>query len=276
MKYNVVIGLEIHVQMKTKTKMFSCAPVTHGEEPNTKVDYYDFAFPGVMPRPNKQVVINAIRVCHALHMEIDHILMFDRKNYFYSDLPKGYQITQAFRPIGRDGFIILNNKKIGIERLHIEEDASKQVHYKDYTLLDYNRAGIPLIEIVTTPDISSGEEAAKFIENLRRIVSFLGVSDAKMERGSLRCDINVSLNNKEDNRAGTKVEIKNVNTLTGIKQAIDYEIKRQSEILDKGQKVKQETRRFSEDSKTTILMRKKENAIDYKYFFDPNIPPISL
>ena len=280
MEFEAVIGLEIHVEMKTKSKMFSSGPVSYGEDPNTKVNIVDMGFPGVMPVVNKQAVINAIRVSHALHMSIDDTVMFERKNYFYSDLPKGYQITQQFRPIGSDGYLVLNTslgeKKIGIERLHMEEDTCKQLHSWDFSLLDYNRAGIPLIEIVSRPDIRTGEEAAKYVEKIRSIVSFLDVSDGKMEEGSLRCDVNISLREKGAEKFGTKVEIKNLNSIANIQKAIDFEISRQSIILDFGGVIEQETRRFDEGSKETVLMRVKTDAVDYKYFTEPNIAPIKL
>lgn len=280
MEFEAVIGLEIHVEMKTKSKMFSSGPVSYGEEPNTKVNIVDMGFPGVMPVVNKQAVINAIRVSHALHMSIDDTVMFERKNYFYSDLPKGYQITQQFRPIGSNGYLVLNTsqgeKKIGIERLHMEEDTCKQLHSWDFSLLDYNRAGIPLIEIVSRPDIRTGEEAAKYVEKIRSIVSFLDVSDGKMEEGSLRCDVNISLREKGTEKFGTKVEIKNLNSIANIQKAIDFEISRQSIILDFGGVIEQETRRFDEGSKETVLMRVKTDAVDYKYFTEPNIAPIKL
>lgn len=266
--------------MKTKSKMFSTAPVTFGEEPNTQTVPLDFAFPGTMPVVNKQAVINAIRVCNALHMTIDNELWFDRKNYFYSDLPKGYQITQQDRPIGSNGYLeietSLGPKKIRIERLHMEEDTCKQLHSWDCSLLDYNRAGIPLIEIVSCPDIRTGEEAAKYVEKIRSIVSFLEVSDGKMEEGSLRCDVNISLKEKSSTVFGTKVEIKNLNSIMNIQKAIEFEIARQSVLLLTGGKVIQETRRFDEGSKETVLMRLKTDAIDYKYFTEPNIVPIKL
>lgn len=280
MEFEAVIGLEIHVEMKTKSKMFSSGPVSYGEDPNTKVNIVDMGFPGVMPVVNKQAVINAIRVSHALHMSIDDTVMFERKNYFYSDLPKGYQITQQFRPIGSNGYLVLNTsqgeKKIGIERLHMEEDTCKQLHSWDFSLLDYNRAGIPLIEIVSRPDIRTGEEAAKYVEKIRSIVSFLDVSDGKMEEGSLRCDVNISLREKGTKKFGTKVEIKNLNSIANIQKAIDFEISRQSIILDFGGVIEQETRRFDEGSKETVLMRVKTDAVDYKYFTEPNIAPIKL
>ena len=280
MEFEAIIGLEIHVQMKTNSKMFSRAPVSFGSEPNTNVDILDIAFPGTMPVPNKQAIINAIRVCSALKMNIDNIIMFDRKNYFYSDLPKGYQITQHFRPIGKDGFLLIEvnekEKKIGIKSLHIEEDTCKQIHIGESTLLDFNRAGIPLLEIVSFPDMRSGEEASKYVDKLRSIVCFLGVSDGKMEEGSLRCDVNISLKEKGNDFFGSKVEIKNLNSLNNIQKAVDYEISRQSLILEKGEKVFQETRRFDEASKTTIPMRKKVDEVDYNYFVDSNISPILL
>ncbi len=280
MEFEPVIGLEIHVEMKTKSKMFSSGPVTYGQDPNTNVNIVDMAFPGIMPVVNKQAVINAIRVSHALHMEIDDLVMFERKNYFYSDLPKGYQITQQFRPIGKEGYLTIETsegvKKIGIERLHMEEDTCKQLHSWDFSLLDYNRAGIPLIEIVSKPDLRSGEEAAKYVEKIRSIVTFLDVSDGKMEEGSLRCDVNISLREKGTEKFGTKVEIKNLNSTANIQKAIDFEISRQSIILDFGGIIEQETRRFDEGSKETVLMRVKTDAVDYKYFTEPNIAPIKL
>lgn len=280
MEFEAVIGLEIHVEMKTKSKMFSSGPVSFGEDPNTQVNIVDMGFPGVMPTVNKQAVINAIRVSNALHMHIDDTVMFERKNYFYSDLPKGYQITQQFRPIGSDGYLELDTslgkRKIRIERLHMEEDTCKQLHSWDFSLLDYNRAGIPLIEIVSRPDIRTGEEAAKYVEKIRSIVSFLDVSDGKMEEGSLRCDVNISLREKGSEKFGTKVEIKNLNSIANIQKAIDFEISRQSIILDFSGVIEQETRRFDEGSKETVLMRVKTDAVDYKYFTEPNIAPIKL
>lgn len=280
MNFEAVIGIEIHVEMKTKTKMFSSALNKFGALPNTLVSPVDMAFPGIMPVVNKQAVINAIRVSNALHMEIDHELWFDRKNYFYSDLPKGYQITQDKRPIGKKGYVEIevNNKikKIGIERLHMEEDTCKQLHLADCTLLDYNRAGTPLVEIVSLPEMHTGEEAMKYVEQIRSIVIYSGVSDGKMEEGSLRCDVNISLRPVGSEKFGTKVEIKNLNSLSNVQKAIDYEVIRQSNILINGGTVEQETRRFDETNKETVLMRKKTDAVDYKYFTEPNITPIKL
>lgn len=280
MNFEAVIGLEIHVETKSNSKMFSSSPNKFSTNPNSQCSVFDLAFPGVMPSVNKKCVINALRVCHALHMKIDNELWFDRKNYFYSDLPKGYQITQQFRPIGKDGYLILDidDKKvrINIERLHMEEDTCKQLHLRDETLLDYNRAGVPLIEIVSRPEIKNGLEAMKYVEKIRDIVTYADVSDGKMEEGSLRCDVNVSIRPVGSSKFGTKVEIKNLNSLANIQKAIDFEIKRQSSLLLKGIAIEQETRRYDELKKETVLMRVKTDAVDYKYFTEPNIIPILL
>lgn len=280
MNFEPVIGLEIHVELKTKSKMFSSAPVTYGKEANTQTAPLDLGFPGTLPVVNKQAVIDAIRVSNALHMSIDHELHFDRKNYFYSDLPKGYQITQDRRPIGSHGYleIVVNGekKRIGIQRLHMEEDTCKQLHFKNFTLLNYNRAGTPLIEIVSEPEIRSGEEAMKYVEMIRSIVVFSEVSDGKMEEGSLRCDVNVSIRPVGTKEFGTKVEVKNINSITYVKNAIDFEVKRQQEVIESGGKVIQETRRYDDETKSTVAMRLKTDAVDYKYFPEPNIIPIKL
>jgi aspartyl-tRNA(Asn)/glutamyl-tRNA(Gln) amidotransferase subunit B len=280
MNFEAVIGLEIHVEMKTKSKMFSAAPDGFSHEPNTEIAPLDMGFPGTMPVVNKQAVINAIRVANALHMSIDHTLYFDRKNYFYSDLPKGFQITQQARPIGKNGYVVIKTpqgeKKIRIERIHMEEDTCKQLHFMDYTLLDYNRAGVPLVEIVSLPDIRNGTEAMLYAEAIRNIVVYSGTSDGKMEEGSLRCDTNVSIRPCGQEEFGTKVEIKNINSFKNIEAAIDYEIERQSKLILSGEKVVQETRRFDEASGKTVMMRLKSDAVDYKYFCEPNITPIKL
>ncbi len=281
MNFEAIIGLEIHVEMKTKSKMFSAAPNSFSHDPNTEIALLDMAFPGTMPIVNKQAVINAIRVANALHMSIDHELNFDRKNYFYSDLPKGFQITQQFRPIGQNGYLdVLGRdgklKRIEIERIHMEEDTCKQLHFMDYTLLDYNRAGVPLVEIVSRPDIRNGTEAMHYVEAIRNIVLYSGTSDGKMEEGSLRCDVNISLRPYGSQTFGTKVEIKNINSLKNIEQALDYEIARQSASLLSGIPIQQETRRFDEASGKTVIMRVKTDAVDYKYFPEPNIVPIPL
>ncbi len=280
MNFEAVIGLEIHVELKTKSKMFSSAPNVYGALANSQIALLDMAFPGTLPSVNKEAVRYAIRVANALHMEIDDELHFDRKNYFYSDLPKGYQITQNERPIGKEGYLEIETedglKKIAIERLHIEEDTCKQLHYSDYSLLDYNRAGVPLIEIVSKPVMHSGLEAMKYVEKIRSIVTFSEVSDGKMEEGSLRCDVNISLRPYGAKEFGTKVEIKNINSISYIQKAIDFELMRQAKILLSGGVIAQETRRYDEMKKETILMRVKTDAVDYKYFAEPNIIPIKL
>ena len=280
MNFEAIIGLEIHVEMKTKSKMFSPSPNSFGSDVNTNVNVLDMGFPGTLPVVNKQAVINAIRVCNALHMNIDHEIWFDRKNYFYADLPKGFQITQDKRPIGSNGYVILNTsngeRKINIERLHMEEDTCKQLHMSDYSLLDYNRAGTPLIEIVSRPEIRNGEEARLYVEKIKSIVVYSDVSDGKMEEGSLRCDVNVSIRPVGSEKFGTKVEIKNLNSTSNVERAIDFEIARQEKLIISGQLVEQETRRFDEAKKETVLMRKKTDAADYKYFTEPNITPILL
>ena len=278
MELRAIIGLEIHVEMNTKSKMFSDAPVSFGQLPNTQVSAFDISFPGTMPTVNKQAVINAIRVSNALNMTIDNVLMFDRKNYFYSDLPKGYQITQYYRPIGRNGCLTFNsgdeNITINIERLHLEEDTCKQFHVDDFSYLDFNRAGIPVIEIVTKPEFKSGQEVRKFVELIRSIVVFLDVSHGKMEEGNIRVDLNVSL--EDDNKRWSKVEIKNLNSLSNIEKAINYEVNRQKDLVIKGKTIGRETRRYDETNDRTVMLRIKTDSVDYRYFTDPNIPPIKL
>ncbi len=280
MEFEPVIGIEIHVELKTKSKMFSSAPCNFGQSPNSQVVPLDLAFPGTMPVVNEEAVVYGIKICSAMHMDIARTLYFDRKNYFYPDLPKGYQITQQFHPIGKNGYVELNIGseviKVGVDNAHLEEDTAKQVHLSDISLLNFNRCGTPLLEIVSCPDMHSGEEAMKYVETIREIVTYLGCSDGKMENGSMRCDINISLREKGSTVLGTKTECKNLNTISNIRSAVDYEINRQKEILLAGGKVEQETRRYDENKKMTILMRKKTNAIDYKYFREPNIVPIDL
>ena len=279
--FKPTIGLEIHVEMNTKSKVFSSGEVSFKANPNSLNTVYDLAFPGTLPILNKQVVINAIQVCNALKMKISNELRFDRKNYFYSDLPKGYQITQHEKPIGTDGFLEIKseekNETVEIERLQIEEDTAKQIHFNDFTLVDYNRCGIPLIEIVTKPCIHSSDVAVKFLKTIHEIVVFLEISEGKMEDGQLRCDVNISINDeKNGNLLGNKVEIKNVNSFSYVKEAIEYEIKRQIDILKNGKKIKQETRYYDEKNKITKAIRDKMDRLDYKYFTDCNILPITL
>ena len=280
MNFEVVIGLEVHCELKTKSKMFSGSPVSFGEAPNTKVNIVDMGMTGAMPVLNKSGVEYAIRVCGALNMEIDELVCFDRKNYYYSDLPKGFQITQDRRPIGRNGTMNIEvdgqKQVIEIERLHMEEDTAKQFHFDDYSLIDYNRAGIPLIEIVTKPTIRSGKAAAAYLEKLRQILLFTDVSDAKMEEGLMRCDVNVSIRPFGSDKFGTRTEIKNLNSISNVQKAIEYEVARQEKVLITGGQVLQETRRYDEDKKETVVMRAKGDAVDYKYYPEPNILPIRL
>ena len=280
MNFEQVIGLEVHCELKTNTKMFSNAPVTFGEEPNTMVNEVDMGMTGTLPVLNKRGVEFAIRVCHALHMEIDELLCFDRKNYYYSDLPKGFQITQDKRPIGRNGYLDIEvdgvKTRVEIERLHMEEDTAKQFHFDDYSLIDYNRAGIPLIEIVTRPNIRSGAQAAAYLEKLRQVFLYTDVSDAKMEEGSMRCDVNISIRPYGSDQFGTRTEIKNLNSISNVQKAIEFEALRQERVLIQGGYVDQETRRFDEDTKETVMMRAKGDAVDYKYYPEPNILPIRI
>lgn len=278
--YDIVMGIEIHCELKTKTKCFSSSPNTFGQKPNSQTTAIDCGFPGTLPAINQAVIVSAIQTCSALNMNIDSLVRFDRKSYFYPDLPKGYQITQFYHPIGRDGHlkILVDDKPFTVEfeRLHIEEDTAKQIHENGKTLLDYNRAGIPLLEIVTKPVFTNSSQVVAYVNALRQLLIHLQVSDAKMNEGSLRCDINISLKIAGSKTLGTKVEIKNLNSTNNISLAIKEEINRQTQILNNKEKILLETRRFDEKSRKTILMRSKENNIDYKYFPEPNIFPIQL
>lgn len=280
MKYETVIGIEIHCELKTKTKMFSSAPVAFGEVANTCVNEVDLGHPGTLPCVNKEAVRLAVKAATALRCEIDPLVKFDRKNYYYSDLPKGFQITQQFHPIGRNGCITIETedgkKDIHINRIHMEEDTAKQFHSDAGTLIDFNRAGTPLVEIVSEADMRSGSEAAAYVEKLRTLLYYLGVSDVKMEEGSMRCDVNVSIRPVGSTAFGTKTEVKNLNSISNVQKAIDAEVERQIQLVENGEKVEQATRRYDETQKTTILMRKKEGNVDYKFFPEPNITPIRL
>ena len=280
MNFETIIGIEIHCELKTKTKMFSGAPVAFGEAQNTCINEVDLAMPGTLPTLNKHAVELALRACMGTHCEIDPLVKFDRKNYYYSDLPKGFQITQQFHPIGKNGYINIDTingpKQIRINRIHMEEDTAKQFHTNFGTLIDYNRSGLPLIEIVTEPDMRSGAEAAAYVENLKNMLYYLGVSDCKMEEGSMRCDVNISLRPYGYEGFGTKTEIKNLNSISNVQKAIEYEVERQKQVYLSGNTITQETRRFDEATKTTVTMRKKEGSVDYKFFPEPNIFPILL
>lgn len=245
-EFDVVIGLETHVQMSTNTKMFCGCRVEFAAPPNTNVCPVCLAHPGALPVMNKQAVEYAVKAALALNCQIHNLSIMARKNYFYPDLPKGYQISQYDKPLATDGWIQIKTedgfKKIRIHRLHIEEDAGKTIHEGNYSYVDLNRAGTPLMEIVTEPDISSAEEARAYLEKLRLIMRYIGVSDADMEKGQLRCDVNISLKPKGSSQLGTKVELKNINSFRFIVKAIEYEIERQSKLLKKGEKIVQETR----------------------------------
>jgi len=281
MNFETVIGLEVHVELKTESKIFSTAPNQFGAEPNTNTTVYDLAYPGVLPVLNKNVVEYAMKAALALNMKINQHTKFDRKNYFYPDNPSGYQISQYDKPIGYDGWIEIEvpekdgqpgyTKRIGITRLHMEEDAGKLLHGDGYSLVDFNRKGTPLLEIVSEPDIRTPEEAYLYLEKLKSIIQYTGVSDVKMEEGSLRCDANISLRPYGQKEFGTKTELKNLNSFNFVRKGLEYEQKRQAEILMSGGVIRQETRRFDEKTGKTILMRVKETAEDYRYFPEPDL-----
>ena len=274
----VVIGLEVHCELKTVTKNFSSSKNEYTNIPNINVTPVDLGLPGILPVVNMEAVKKALKVAMALNCTNPDEILFDRKNYYYPDLPKGYQITQVTKPMGKNGYLKIvmpdYEKDILIHQLHLEEDTASLDHYPTYSLIDYNRSGIPLIEIVTEPCISNALEAVKFLETLREVFIYCGVSEADSKKGQMRCDVNISLTDSD--KLGTKVEMKNINSFSSVKEAIEYEIKRQNEILDKGEEVIQETRRFDEETLKTYSMREKVDAVDYKYFIEPNIPPIKL
>ncbi len=280
MNFETVIGIEIHCELKTKTKMFSSAPVKFGAPANSCVNEVDLGHPGTLPCVNQEAVRLAVMAATALHCDIDPLIKFDRKNYYYSDLPKGFQITQQFHPIGRGGYVEIETadgkKAIRLNRIHMEEDTAKQFHNDAGTLIDFNRSGTPLVEIVSEADMRSGKEAAAYVEKLRSILEYLDVSDVKMEEGSMRCDVNISLREKGSDTFGVKTEIKNLNSIANVQKAVEYEVQRQAALIEKGEPVIQETRRYDEAAKATVSMRKKEGNVDYKYFPEPNIFPIRL
>ena len=282
MNFETTIGLEVHVEMKTKSKAFSPAPVQYGAEQNTNTNVIDWGYPGVLPEVNKGALEFGMRAALALNCEITKDIHFDRKNYFYPDNPKAYQITQAQTPIGTNGWLEIeledgSKKKIGIEEMHVEEDAGKNTHNPDgYSYVDLNRQGTPLIEIVSKPDIASPAEAYAYLTRLRQIIQFTGVSDVKMEEGSMRADVNISVRPIGSDKFGTKTEMKNLNSFDHVRKGLEYEAKRQQQVLLAGGKVQQETRRFDENTGETILMRVKEGASDYRYFPEPDLPPIHI
>ncbi len=280
MEFETVIGLEVHVELKTDSKIFSASPNRFGDEPNTNTTVGDLAYPGTLPVLNKKAVEYAMKAAMALNCEIADYTTFDRKNYFYPDNPKAYQISQDEHPIARNGWVEIEvdgeKKKIRIHHIHLEEDAGKLNHEAGFSLCDYNRAGTPLIEIVTEPDIRSPEEAHAFLEKLKAIIQYTGVSDCKMEEGSLRCDANISIRPVGQKEFGTKTELKNLNSFNFVRKGLEYEEKRQRSILMSGGTIQQETRRYDEATGTTILMRVKEGAEDYRYFPDPDLVPLLI
>ncbi|MDO4742974.1 MAG: Asp-tRNA(Asn)/Glu-tRNA(Gln) amidotransferase subunit GatB [bacterium] len=276
--YNMVIGLEIHAEMLTNSKVFCTCNAEFGGDENTRVCPRCSGLPGTLPVFNQGAARLAVKAGFALDCEINNYSAFDRKNYFYPDLPKAYQITQFSYPICTNGFVDIGNKKIRINRIHIEEDAGKLVHddYEGVSNADYNRCGVPLIEIVTEPDIRSAEEARALVEQIAIRLKYAGVCDSRMEQGSLRCDVNISVMRPEDTEFGTRTEIKNLNSLKSIVRAIEYEYERQTGLLDRGGKVVQQTLHFNENHGTTKPLRSKEEAHDYRYFPEPDIPPVFL
>ena len=282
MKYKVVVGLEMHCELKSNSKVFSSAENSYNELANANVRPVDMAFPGTLPVVNKECVRKALLMSMVLNCKQPEYMYFDRKNYYYPDLPKGFQITQMHDPVGVDGNITIEcddyEKNVLIHDIHLEEDAASLDHYYDTSLIDYNRAGVPLLELVTEPCLSSAEEAVAFLETMRRIYQYCGVSEADTKKGQIRCDVNVSIMDPDATELGTKVESKNINSFGNVYDAIIYEVKRQSELKDAGRydEVVQETRRFDEETGTTIHMRSKVDAIDYKYFVEPNIPKYKI
>ncbi|WP_312476373.1 Asp-tRNA(Asn)/Glu-tRNA(Gln) amidotransferase subunit GatB [Neobacillus sp.] len=275
MEFETVIGLEVHVELKTESKIFSASPNHFGAEPNTNTSVIDLGYPGVLPVLNKKAVEFGMKAAMAINCEVATHTKFDRKNYFYPDNPKAYQISQFDKPIGEHGWIEIEvngyTKRIGITRIHLEEDAGKLNHGKGYSLVDYNRQGTPLVEIVSEPDIRTPDEAYAYLEKLKSIIQYTGVSDCKMEEGSLRCDANISIRPVGQEEFGTKTELKNLNSFNFVRKGLEYEEKRQREVVSAGGKIDQETRRFDEATGATLLMRVKEGSDDYRYFPEPDL-----
>ena len=283
MEWEIVMGLEVHTELATKTKIFCGCSTAFGSEPNTHVCEICSGMPGTLPLLNERVVEFAVRTGLATNCQITQKTKFDRKNYFYPDLPKAYQISQLYLPICRNGYIEVKGengepKKIGIHEIHMEEDAGKLIHdeFEDCTLVDYNRCGVPLLEIVSEPDFRSADEVIEYLEKLRAILQFTGVSDCKMQEGSLRADVNLSVRPKGQKEFGTRTEMKNLNSFHAIARAIAYESRRQIDLLEDGEAVVQETRRWDDNKGYSYAMRSKEDAQDYKYFPEPDLPPIEI
>ena len=283
MEFEAVIGLEIHIQLQTRSKAFSSDSSEYGALPNTQVSPISLGHPGTLPKHNKEAIEKAVKMGLALDCSITEINRYARKNYFYADLPKGYQITQFDTPLCVGGHVPVKTKEGGSKnvrliRIHMEEDTGKSMHDQDLhdTLVDYNRAGTPLIEVVSEPDIRTGEEAYAFVTEIRRLVRYLDICDGNMEEGSLRCDANISIRPKGSTAFGTKVEVKNMNSISNVKRAIDFEIERQKACLENGESIVQETRGFNGLNGTTFSMRKKESNNDYRYFPEPDLPPVLM
>jgi aspartyl-tRNA(Asn)/glutamyl-tRNA(Gln) amidotransferase subunit B len=293
MTYDTIIGLEIHAELKTKSKMFcSCDNNSEGQAPNTTVCPICLGHPGTLPVPNKQAIDWTILTGLALHCQINRLSKFDRKNYFYPDLPKGYQISQYDQPLTYDGYLEIDGEKIMITRVHLEEDTGKSIHYKDqdYTLLDFNRAGTPLMELVTEPVIKNAEQAKKFCQAYQQILRYLKISDADMEKGQMRCEANISvqaagsweyqpgqiLPRHKNTQLNAKVEVKNINSFRAVEKAINFEIARQTALLEQGEKIAPETRGWDENQAITFSQRTKETSADYRYFPEPDIPPLKI
>lgn len=284
-KYEPVIGLEVHVQLGTKTKIFCGCPISFGAEPNTNVCPVCLGLPGALPVLSRQAVEFAMDAAIALHCRVNPYSRFARKNYFYPDLPKGYQISQYDQPLAEHGYLDIrvngDAKRIGVTRVHMEDDAGKSIHdgFKDsdrYTYVDLNRSGTPLIEIVSEPDIRTADEAYAYLTEMKQVLQYVGVSECDMEKGQLRCDANVSVRLWGAEKFGTKAEVKNVNSFRFVKQALEYEIRRQVEVIESGGKVAQETRHFNPDTGQTVSMRSKEHAHDYRYFPEPDLVPLRI
>ncbi|MBR3891800.1 MAG: Asp-tRNA(Asn)/Glu-tRNA(Gln) amidotransferase subunit GatB [Bacilli bacterium] len=280
MEYDVTIGLEVHCEMKTNTKMFSPALNSYNTIPNFNIGEIDLAFPGTLPQVNFEAVKKSIMMALALNCKVPNYMYFDRKNYYYPDLPKGYQVTQAHDPVGTNGYLDLfvgdTVKRVYIHDIHLEEDTASLDHYSTYSLLDYNRCGVPLLETVTEPCLHSVDEALAFLDALRKVFIYCDVSEARTDRGQMRCDVNVSLAPKGSKTLGTRVEMKNINSFVNVRNAIECEIARQKEALENGEVIEQETRRYDDTECKTFRMRSKADAVDYKYFIDPNIPPFKI
>lgn len=287
MQYEAVIGLEVHVQIKTNTKLFTGCPYEYGQEPNVLTDPVVMGLPGTLPVINKDAVMKTIKAGLMFGCDIAEIAKWDRKNYFYPDCPKNYQISQNTDPICRNGHVEIEldgpsrnimgeHKKIALDRIHLEEDVGKLTHFNDDSGVDFNRAGVPLMEIVTKPDIRSAEEAFAYLTSLRMHMIYAGISNCDMEKGEMRCDANVSVRPVGQSEFGTKVEIKNLNSISGVRNGIDYEIRRQIEELKNGGAIHQETRRWDANANTTTVMRSKETAFDYRYFLDPDLMPVKI